>query len=234
VSGATFEYVGQELDIFLEARHWKRYWASQVRPFVTGDVLEVGAGLGANIEYLNHPGVRSLHCLEPDEALAAQLRQAATGQAHITVSTGTVAGLGAASFDAVLYADVLEHIEDDKGELRRAAAVLRPGGALIVLAPAHQSLFNPFDTALGHYRRYDRASLAACTPPSARLEKIWYLDSMGLLASSANKLVLRQSLPTKRQIAFWDTVIVPASRVLDPLLGYRAGKSILAVWRRTE
>jgi SAM-dependent methyltransferase len=233
VNGPTFEYVGQELNIFLEARNWKRYWASLLRPYLAGDVLEVGAGLGANIGYLNNPAVRSLHCLEPDEALAAQLRLAASGQPNITVSAGTVAGLALESFDAVLYADVLEHIEDDKGELRRAAAVLRARGTLIVLAPAHQALFNPFDAALGHYRRYDRSSLAACSPPSARLEKMWYLDSMGLLASGANKLVLRQRLPTRRQIAFWDRYIVPASRVLDPVIGYRAGKSILAVWRRT-
>lgn len=234
MTGAAFEYVGRELDIFREARHWKHYWAFQVRPYLVGDVLEVGAGLGANIGYLNSPPLRSLHCLEPDEALAAQLRRAASGQPNITVRAGTVADLPPESFDAVLYADVLEHIEDDQGELRRAAGVLRPGGALIVLAPAHQGLFNPFDAALGHFRRYDRSSLAACSPPSARLEKMWYLDSMGLLASGANKLVLRQRMPTRRQIAFWDTYIVPASRVLDPVFGYRAGKSILAVWRRTE
>ena len=234
MSGAAFGYVGQELDIFREARNWKRYWASQVQPYLAGDVLEVGAGLGANIGYLNNPAVRSLHCLEPDEVLAAQLRQTASGHANIMVSTGTVAGVAPASCDAVLYADVLEHIEDDKGELRRAVAVLRAGGTLIVLAPAHQTLFNPFDAALGHFRRYDRSSLAACSPPSARLEKMWYLDSIGLLASGANKLLLRQRLPTRRQIAFWDTYIVPASRVLDPVFGYGAGKSILAVWRRTE
>jgi hypothetical protein len=46
--------------------------------------------------------------------------------------------------------------------------------------------------------------------------------------------VLRQSLPTRRQIGFWDTYIVRASKVLDPVFGYRLGKSILAVWRRTE
>ena len=42
-----------------------------------------------------------------------------------------------AKFDAILYIDVLEHIEDDRAEMARAAARLKPGGALIVLAPAH-------------------------------------------------------------------------------------------------
>jgi SAM-dependent methyltransferase len=233
VSGTTFEYIGQELDLFQHARNWKQYWAALLRPYVSGDVLEVGAGLGANIGHLYNPTVRSMHCLEPDEALADQLRRAAGGRSGITVSAGTVAGLSPGAFDAVLYVDVLEHIEDDKGELARAVELLRPGGALIVLGPAHQALFSPFDTALGHYRRYDRRSLTSCAPPSTRLEKMWYLDCVGLLASTANKLVLRQRLPTRRQIGFWDTYIVPASRVLDPVFGHRLGKSIMAVWRRS-
>jgi hypothetical protein len=59
-----------------------------------------------------------------------------------------------------------------------------------------------------------------------------YLDSAGLLASFANKLVLKRSMPTKGQIAFWDGVLVRVSRVIDPLVRYRVGKSVLGVWRR--
>ena len=39
-------------------------------------------------------------------------------------------------------------------------------------------------------------------------------------------------MPTAGQIRFWDSVLVRLSRVLDPLLGYRVGKSVLVVWRR--
>ena len=61
----------------------------------------------------------------------------------------------AAPFDTILYVDVLEHIADDAAELARARRLLTPEGNLVVLAPAHQSLFSPFDAAVGHYRRYD-------------------------------------------------------------------------------
>lgn len=232
MTGTTFEYVGEELDLFLNARNWKQYWASVIRPYVSGDVLEVGAGLGANVGYLDNPAIRSLHCLEPDEALAAQLREAARDQAAITVSTGTVEGLPRGAFDAVLYIDVLEHIEDDAGQLKTATDLLKSGGRLIVLAPAHQALFSPFDKAIGHYRRYDRRRLSACAPPELRLEKMWYLDCVGLLMSAANKLLLRQSMPNRAQVGFWDTCIVPASKVLDPILGHSVGKSILGIWSR--
>lgn len=223
------KYVGTELDVFAHARNWKAYWSSMLRPYVHSDVLEVGAGLGANVPLFLSPSVKSLLCLEPDPVLAARIEQVVGSTPGIKVRTGTVTSLAGMQFDAVLYIDVLEHIEDDKSELDAASALLKPGGFLIVLAPAHPHLFTPFDEAIGHFRRYTRASLLACVPAAFHVETVRYLDSVGLLASSAN-LLLRQSQPTLAQIRFWDTCIVPVSKVLDPLFGYRLGKSILGVW----
>jgi hypothetical protein len=45
-------------------------------------------------------------------------------------------------------------------------------------------------------------------------------------------LLLRRHLPSPRQIAIWDRLMVPLSRVLDPLFRYRVGKSVLGVWER--
>lgn len=137
-----------------------------------------------------------------------------------------------AAFDSVLYGDVLEHIADDASELRRATALLRRGGHLVVLAPAHQWLFSAFDRAIGHCRRYDRASLAAIAPAGMEVVSSKYLDSLGTALSFANRLVLRHSMPTRRSLAFWDDIVVPLSRRVDPLLGYRFGKSILEVRRK--
>ena len=58
-----------------------------------------------------------------------------------------------------------EHIENDREELERAAARLRPGGRVIVLAPAHQWLFTPFDAAIAHFRRYNRSMMRNLRPP---------------------------------------------------------------------
>jgi len=59
-----------------------------------------------------------------------------------------------------------------------------------------------------------------------------YLDSAGLLASFLNRLALRQELPTRAQILFWDRVLVRVSRWTDPLCCRRVGKSLLVVFRR--
>jgi hypothetical protein len=135
-------------------------------------------------------------------------------------------------FDTILYIDVLEHIEDDRGEMSRAAELLAPRGTLIVLSPAFQLLFSEFDRSVGHYRRYTRASLAAVMPASLRQLRLRYIDSVGFMASLANRALLRQELPSRRQIALWDRVMIPASRVLDPLLAHSFGRSVLAVYER--
>jgi hypothetical protein len=101
-----------------------------------------------------------------------------------------------------------------------------------VLAPAHQALYSPFDQALGHYRRYSRSSLLQAAPPSLELVSTYYLDAVGVLASTANRLLLRASEPTVGQIRFWDRVLIPLSRVIDPILGFRVGKSVVAIWSR--
>jgi hypothetical protein len=149
------------------------------------------------------------------------------------VQIGTTADLDPRSrFDTILYIDVLEHIEDDRAEMARAAELLAPRGALIVLSPAFQQLFSDFDRSVGHFRRYTRASLAEVMPPSLRRVRLRYLDSVGFLASLSNRALLRQALPTRRQIALWDRVMIPASRVLDPLLARSFGRSVLAVYER--
>jgi hypothetical protein len=101
-----------------------------------------------------------------------------------------------------------------------------------VLSPAHQWLYSPFDSAVGHVRRYDRASLLAAKPEGLVTEHIRYLDCVGLLASAGNRLILAANQPTLSQIRLWDGVMVRASRPLDKLLGFRLGKSILASFRK--
>jgi hypothetical protein len=127
----------------------------------------------------------------------------------------------------------LEHISNDREELSQAALHLRPGGHVIVLSPAHQRLFSPFDATIGHFRRYNRPMLRTISPASLRLERMRYLDCAGLILSAANMLLLRQSMPTKAQLRFWDRWIIPISRVFDRLFLYSVGKTIIAVWRLT-
>lgn len=234
-----FRYVGSELDLFAAAANWKAYVGRRVAPYLGRAVLEVGAGHGGTTRALvrhARAGTARWVGLEPDPTLAARLAAAiAAGElpAYCEAAVGTLEDIRD-RFDTILYMDVLEHIADDRAELARAADRLEPGGHLVVLAPAHPWLFTPFDAAIGHFRRYTRATLRDAAPPEAPLglARLDYLDSVGLLASLGNRLILKSALPTPRQIAVWDRLMVPLSTLLDPLTGRRLGKSVLGVWRR--
>jgi hypothetical protein len=57
------------------------------------------------------------------------------------------------------------------------------------------------------------------------------LDSVGFFASLANRFMLAATMPSPRQIAFWDKALIPVSRVLDKVTGHKFGKSMVAVWQ---
>jgi len=157
----SYHYVGSELELFAGATNWKTYFGSVLRRFVVGRVLEVGAGIGSNIPYLHNDLVTEWTALEPDADLAIRIEERlAKGElpANCRLINGKVASVDSeALFDTILYIDVLEHILDDGAELVRSCGHLATGGNLVVLSPAHQFLFTPFDAAIGHHRRYHRA-----------------------------------------------------------------------------
>jgi SAM-dependent methyltransferase len=228
-------YIGSELELFSTATNWKAYIRQMITPDLSSPILEVGAGIGGTTKVLCAPEYQSWLCLEPDPAMAKQLQVtlAESGLDQCQARAGTLDNLRPEEkFDSILYVDVLEHIEDDRGELKAAISHLRPGGRLIVLSPAHQWLFTPFDQVIGHYRRYTIRTLAALTPPDATLKRTIYLDSVGLLASLGNRLILKSKMPTVSQIKVWDQLMVPLSKRLDPILGYSLGKSVIAVWEK--
>ena len=222
-----FAYAGCELSIFEKAHNWKNYWREQIAAHVRGDVLEVGAGIGANTRLLADLNFESWTALEPDAGLEQQIE--APSERHRKM-VGTLEDVDG-RFDAILYIDVLEHIEHDRAELERASEHLNPGGALIVLAPAHPFLYTPFDAAIGHYRRYTRATLAAAAPVELKQIRLGYLDCAGMLASAANRVLLKSAMPTERQILTWDRVLVPVSCAIDRVFAGSVGKSVLGIWQ---
>jgi SAM-dependent methyltransferase len=166
-------YVGSELDVFALARNWKAYFGAALKAHLHGVVLEVGAGLGTTTAALCDGSQRLWLCLEPDLGLLSRARHEIALPSCCRLVSGLSTAVSArngtdGAVDAVLYIDVLEHIEDDRAELRRALSLLAPGGHLLVVSPAHPFLFMPFDEAVGHFRRYQRHTLRAAFPRASR------------------------------------------------------------------
>jgi SAM-dependent methyltransferase len=69
--------------------------------------------------------------------------------------------LADASVDAVVSANLLEHIGDDRCALAEIARVLRPRARAVIIVPAGPGTYDYYDRFLGHVRRYGRHELAS-------------------------------------------------------------------------
>jgi SAM-dependent methyltransferase len=230
-------YESSDLEVFAKATNWKTYWSDKLRPYVRGQVIEVGAGLGVSTKYLCIQESPKWLCLDPDPSHVAQLaRMIAAGELPgcCEARGGVLADLSPDVLaDTIMYIDVLEHIEADEKEISLAASHLRVGGHIVVLSPAFGFLYSPFDKAVGHYRRYEKSDVGRLTANTLVLVDAYFLDSIGFLASLTNRMLLKSSMPTSSQIALWDRVMIPLSKYADILFKSLFGRSIVMIWRKT-
>jgi SAM-dependent methyltransferase len=63
--------------------------------------------------------------------------------------------------DIAVLLNVLEHIDDHAAAMRHLFRVVRPGGSVVIEVPAASALFDVYDRALMHCRRYDMPALVA-------------------------------------------------------------------------
>lgn len=141
---------------------WLRY--DLVRRWLTrrtdvDSVLEVGCGQGA-------VGARlaarfDYRGFEPDEASAAVARERIARLGRGEVRNCLLPAEPDRPFDLLAAFEVIEHLEDDVGALTAWSRWLRPGGWVLVSVPAGPHRFAAADRAVGHFRRYSRASLTA-------------------------------------------------------------------------
>ncbi len=230
------DYIGNELELFKHAHNWKDYYGKFIKFYLKNDVLEVGAGIGETTRSLCDGTQNSWVCVEPDEKLIKELvfkKESGYLPSFIEIISGTLDNLNAdRKFDAIIYIDVIEHIENDSEELKKASSFLKPGGKLIVLVPAHNFLFSEFDKSIGHFRRYNKKMLKEAAPKDLIRKDLRYLDSLGLSASLANKWFLKQAYPDLKQIKFWDNFIVPISKITDFISFYSVGKTVIGIWEK--
>lgn len=124
--------------------------------------MDVGCGDGYMAERLAKMGLNGLALdISPDAVRLASQRLKSKALAGVEVRQGDLFGvdLPTEQADAVLFLEVLEHLEDDIGALERLRELVRDGGFLVLSVPAHTKLWDALDEWAGHVRRYERDGL---------------------------------------------------------------------------
>ena len=121
-------------------------------------ILDAGCGTGGLIRRLEGRFPKWQWTGVDLEPPACALARERCGTRIIEASVENIP-LNEATFDAVVMADVLYHLDDDAAALQEAFRVLRPGGLLVVNVPAHRWLWSYHDVTVHGRRRYERGEL---------------------------------------------------------------------------
>ncbi len=132
------------------------------------------------------------------------------------------------TYDTVFALNVVEHIQDDKLAITNATKLLKPNGKLVIIVPAYQLLYNSFDTALEHYRRYTKTSLNELISSELELDHSQYFNAFGMLGWFVSGRVLKKKTIPIKQMKIYDKLLFIA-KTIDKLSFNQIGLSVISV-----
>jgi SAM-dependent methyltransferase len=207
-----------------------------IRPFLGQRILEVGCGLGNLLPHLT--GRELAIGVDVAEDSVSYVNGRYEAHDHVQAFTVDVTDrrfveeLHGFQCDTAVSLNVLEHIEDDVQALKHIHEVLTDKSTLVLIVPAHSFLFGTMDSSIGHYRRYDKANLAAKleqTGFNVLLQR--YINPLGALGWFANGRVLRRRVPPVEQLKLFN-MLMPFVATLDKLVDNPFGLSLLSVAKK--
>ena len=225
------QYPEIALERFDKANLWIKYVIFKIRKFLKDDVLEVGAGCGSFTQsYMKN--FNSITLTDMDNNSYNLLKKNFINEKNVNVIKSQIKQIDK-KFNTILYFNILEHVKEDKLEIKTALEKLNNKGYLIILVPAHQKIYSKLDKAVGHYKRYDMDFFKKNRFENSKIVKLYFLDVFGYLLYYANKIFFKEeTYPSNWKIFIWDKIFTPITIILDALIGYRFGKNIMCIIRK--
>jgi len=231
-----FDLEGMEtLEAMAAAPRLNDWMYKTVAKNLNGKVLEIGSGIGNISEQFINFG-QSIHLTDIRDNYLEFLR-------HKFSEDKNVLGIDKldlvhpdfdnqyahliGEYDAVFALNVVEHIEDDLQAIANCKKLLKKGGRLLILVPAYQSLYNGFDKALEHYRRYNRTSLSELfTKNNFEITRKQHFNFAGIFGWYFTGSILKKEIIPKGQMKLYNT-LVPIFKIADKVVLNQVGLSVV-------
>jgi len=228
------------LNTIAQANHFNEWMYSTIRPYCSGDILEIGSGVGnisgyflrdkANIMLTD---IREGYC----KSLAEKFK-----------NNGTLIGIETMDlvdeefdrkfmshfnqFDTVFALNVVEHIFSDQKAIDNCYKMLKPGGHLIILVPAYQWLYNNFDKELEHYRRYNRKGLNSLLETGHfKVIHSQYFNAAGIAGWLVSGKFQKNKIIPDGQMRLYDK-LVALFKMVDKVMLNSMGLSVISVGKK--
>ena len=192
---------------------YNRWLADRFEKSLGRRVLEIGAGFGNMTRHLTPREV--IIASDLDAVALEYLRGAFRDDPSIRIASyrfplqpGERRELESLALDTVVCLNVLEHIEDDVSTLADLLSILRPGGRLVLIVPAHARLYSSLDVHLRHFRRYEKPELEKKIRDAGFvLEDCRFLNRPGVFGWYVNGRVLRRRVLPRGQLSLFKLVL---------------------------
>lgn len=241
------EYVFKEIDqegletlkAISEAKKFNKWMYQRIEPFCKGRILEIGSGIGNISEFfIKDEADIYLSDLRDNylEFLNNSMGKKASGIINLDIVDPNFENkykdlLG--TFDTVFALNVVEHIKDHNLALANIKKLLTTNGHVIILVPAYQSLYNTFDKALEHYRRYTKSTLnKVIHGNNYEIINSKYFNAVGIAGWILSGSILKKETIPAGQMKLYNA-LVPIFKVIDKLILNSFGLSVITAARKT-
>lgn len=214
------------------APKYTEWTLARTRPYVGKLLLEIGSGIGNNVRILMQ--YTDVIATEIEPAYLEVLRNAYENTPGVDVIAWDATQPPPPDIpqpDSILCANVIEHVADDQLVIRNADRVLKPGGSMIFIVPRGQKLYSTLDSAIGHYRRYDKAQLRGMFEDLGyETEELFSLNKIGVIGWWYRGKIAKQEVIGRFGLKAFN-VLVPLFKLIDPLLPWK-GLSLVIITRK--
>jgi hypothetical protein len=222
-------YNGWELEAFDNAFNFRSYQHQIIRRFIENKkICDVGTGSGGLVNYYLKSTTK-IFLVEPSKNLFIKLKKKFKYKVKIYKNYSKIKNY---KFDAIIYMDVIEHIQNYEKDLLYKIKNLKKGGYLIISVPAFNFLYTDYDKKIGHLKRFKKSDFIDFSKKNKLvIKKLHYYDFIGFLLIFANKFILNASLNAKnckKNIRIWD-FLIPLSKLFDFLTFNLLGKSLMCI-----
>jgi len=215
------------------AVNYTRWMYEQFAPYLHGDMLEVGCGVGSFTKVITeNANCNSLYSIDISESAINFVKNQNLKRAvkFECIDLLNVSG----AYDFILCMNVMEHVQDHNAFFSKLISLLKPGGNLFLLVPSHQFLYSDFDRAAGHFKRYAKADLESLPIGNSKMLERYYFNPIGALGYwFVYKIMKKNPQEKPGEIDVFDKYVVPISKLLFPK-GAPVGISLIAVFQKNK
>ncbi|MBN8860189.1 MAG: class I SAM-dependent methyltransferase [Sphingobacteriales bacterium] len=230
------------LEVISKAEQFNQWLYTEIRPFLSGKILEIGSGLGNiskfvirdnynitlsdyNEDYYYY--LKKKYQSDPNVAdiLQIDLLHHSFEEEYLTLKN---------SFDTIFLLNVIEHVEDDEKALKNLGTLLKKNGNLILLAPAFNWLYCRFDRELGHYRRYTKKSMGELlSDHNFNISCCRYFNAAGIPGWFIFGKLLNRKLIGKNEMSLFNYFVF-LFKIIDKILSNTVGLSVISCSTKKE